>query len=973
MEPGSTIKGYEILGEAGRGGMGIVYHARDESLGRDVAIKVLPEVFACNPDRMTRFQREAKTLAALDHPNIASIYELIEDGSQAYVVMQFVQGETIADLTSRGPMPVEEVVAIGIEVASAMAYAHGKGIIHRDLKPANVKLDSEGQAKVLDFGLAKAALDDLPARPASGSSIDTPAGPASSSDPPPQRSGSHGVTATNISNWGSGSGGGTPMPSAGSTSPGVMMGTIGYASPEQIRGREVDRRTDIFSFGSLLFEMLSGGPPFPAETAADGVGMTLHKEPDWAALPTDLPPRLRLLLRRCLAKDLRSRLCDMGDARLELEELSTDGEAQDEAIAATRSRTGSPLLLAGCSVLLIIGAFLLGSQLGSPPAAAPEPEPSPRRLELVVNDGMSPSSLKVTEDGSRVFCSMGIYVGSEFAWDPMNMKTKRLLCVRDRDAGEFEVLTELKPRSGYAISPDGGSYVTIEGSELRRGKAEPGTQAVPLASIPGVLRGVNSFSISPAVQGVVWFDEDRLLIETKNEQGGSNLTFVDARSGVTRESVAVQALPEGIALAGLIDRLDADRVLSAVMKQEGADVTFGLAALSTTNGTVDMLVMDAGDARLIDDTLLFTRKDALLKARLTADGSQLVEAGEPVLDGVRAQFGAHAEFELTDAGTLHLLPGGALGEQRRIFTNTTDRSEPSAFDPAPYGNYMAISGDGSRICVMRRLPDGRTELWGGTIDPPRMTRILPSPPEGEITYFYLDHPGDQLLILRKVPTPQGWDSVIEVAPFRANSTPRKVWSFEEDGAIFPNGFHPDGRRLLGHQIQQDEQTGDSHMQLVHIDLEGGEAEIAYAPDEGAVLGSWSPDGDLLVFQRFMTTFGNTQPRGFIYDTQSGETIPIGSSPLYDKQWVTGTDGSLGLVYWEDFDSARYIPLTRGPDGTLTAGMERPWSLLHPEGTVYMVMDTLGGMHSIVRGDNDAAAGFVELIEHWWRTEDRETG
>ena len=171
MEPGSTIKGYEILGEAGRGGMGIVYHARDESLGRDVAIKVLPEVFACNPDRMTRFQREAKTLAALDHPNIASIYELIEDGSQAYVVMQFVQGETIADLTSRGPMPVEEAVAIGIEVASAMAYAHGKGIIHRDLKPANVKLDSEGQAKVLDFGLAKAALDDLPARPASGSSI----------------------------------------------------------------------------------------------------------------------------------------------------------------------------------------------------------------------------------------------------------------------------------------------------------------------------------------------------------------------------------------------------------------------------------------------------------------------------------------------------------------------------------------------------------------------------------------------------------------------------------------------------------------------------------------------------------------------------------------------------------------------------------------------------------------------------------
>ncbi|MEC9156607.1 MAG: serine/threonine-protein kinase [Planctomycetota bacterium] len=973
MEPGSTIKGYEILGEAGRGGMGIVYHARDESLGRDVAIKVLPEVFACNPERMARFQREAKTLAALDHPNIASIYELIEDGSQAYVVMQFVQGETIADLTSRGPMPIEDVVAIGIEVASAMAYAHGKGIIHRDLKPANVKLDSDGHVKVLDFGLAKAALEDLPARPASGSSIDTPAEPARSSDPPAERGGSHGVTATNISNWGSGSGGGTPMPSAGSTSPGVMMGTIGYASPEQIRGREVDRRTDIFSFGSLLFEMLAGGPPFPAETAADGVGMTLHKEPDWASLPADLPPRLRLLLRRCLAKDLRSRLCDMGDARLELEELSTDGASEDEVIATAGSRRGGPLLLAGCSVLLIIGAFLLGSRFGGTATDAPAPEPASRRLELVVNEGMSPSSLKVAPDGSRVFCSMGIYVGSEFAWDPMNMKTRRLLCVRDSEGSEFEVLTELKPRSGYAISPDGDSYVTIDGPELRRGKAEPGTAAVALASIPEVVRGVNSFGISPAVQGVVWFDEDRLLVETQNDEGGTNLTFVDARSGARQESVAVQALPEGIALAGLIDRLDADRVLSAVMKQEGANATFGLAALSTTTGTVDILVMDAGDARLIDDTLLFTREDALLRARLSADGSQVMEAGEPVLDGVRAQFGAHAEFELTDAGTLHLLPGGALGERRRIFTNTTDRSEPSAFEPAPYGNYMAISGDGSRICVTRRLPDGRTELWGGTTDPPRMTRILPAPPEGEIVYFYLDHAGEQLLILRKIPTPQGSDSVIEVAPFRGSTTPRRVWSFKEGGPLFPNGFHPDGKRLLGHRILQDERTGESRMQLVHLDLDDGEVESAYAPDEGAVLGSWSPDGDLLVFQRFTTTFGTTQPRGFIHDTQSGETIPIGSSPLYDKQWVTGTDGSLGLVYWEDFDSARYIPLTRDSDGILTAGLERPWSLLHPEGTVYMVMDTLGGMYSIVRGDNDAAAGFVELIEHWWRTEDRETG
>ena len=162
MQVGSRLQGYLILGEAGRGGMGVVYHARDESLDRDVAIKVLPEQVAFNADRMARFQREAKVLASLDHPNIASIYELVQENDKAFVVMQYVDGATLSDFTNGGPMPLEDVVSIGMEVASAMAYAHGKGIIHRDLKPANVKIDAEGHAKVLDFGLAKATLEEHP-------------------------------------------------------------------------------------------------------------------------------------------------------------------------------------------------------------------------------------------------------------------------------------------------------------------------------------------------------------------------------------------------------------------------------------------------------------------------------------------------------------------------------------------------------------------------------------------------------------------------------------------------------------------------------------------------------------------------------------------------------------------------------------------------------------------------------------------
>ena len=201
MEPGTRIKGYVIVGEAGRGGMGVVYHARDEALERDVAIKVLPELLAVNPDRMARFRREAKLLAALDHPNIASIYELLELDGQAYVVMQYVQGETLSDLTRRGPMPLEEVVRLGMEIAGAMAYAHGKGIIHRDLKPANVKLDAEGHVKVLDFGLAKAAMEEAPVRPASGSNPGSGSGTSQAPEQPPipDPGSAHAVTVTNVS------------------------------------------------------------------------------------------------------------------------------------------------------------------------------------------------------------------------------------------------------------------------------------------------------------------------------------------------------------------------------------------------------------------------------------------------------------------------------------------------------------------------------------------------------------------------------------------------------------------------------------------------------------------------------------------------------------------------------------------------------------------------------------------------------
>jgi serine/threonine protein kinase len=278
---GTKLGPYEILSQIGAGGMGEVYRARDSKLGRDVAIKVLPEVFAHDADRMARFQREAKVLASLDHPNIASIYGLEDSGGTRALVMQFVEGATLADRIKAAPIPVDEAVHIAKQIADALEYAHERGIIHRDLKPANVKVTNDDAVKVLDFGLAKALEGDP-------SSIDI-------------------STSSTISRM--------------ATMQGVLLGTAAYMSPEQAKAKSVDRRADIWAFGCVLYEMLTGKQAFTGETVTDTLASIIKEEPDWKLLPSATPMRVRVLLQRCLQKDPKQRLRDIGDARISLDEV----------------------------------------------------------------------------------------------------------------------------------------------------------------------------------------------------------------------------------------------------------------------------------------------------------------------------------------------------------------------------------------------------------------------------------------------------------------------------------------------------------------------------------------------------------------------------------------------------------------------------------------------------------------------------
>jgi serine/threonine protein kinase len=331
IQPGARVGSYEIQAFLGAGGMGEVYRARDSRLGRDVAIKILPHLFTADRDRLARFEREAHLLASLNHQNIGAIYGVEESDGVRALVLELVEGETLADRLAHGSVSLPVALGIARQIADGLDIAHQQGIVHRDLKPANIKITPRGTVKVLDFGLAKAVQAE-----------------ASASDP------THSPTVT-----------------IGGTREGVLLGTVAYMSPEQARARPVDKRTDIWAFGCVLFEMLSGRAAFAQETTSDTIAAILGREPDWALLPAGTPPSIRRLLQRCLDKNQDSRLRDIGDARLELDEVLSPTDTRETSsshlrVAAPRRSTNRRRLVVAAVVSLGVAASTLWALRRSP-------------------------------------------------------------------------------------------------------------------------------------------------------------------------------------------------------------------------------------------------------------------------------------------------------------------------------------------------------------------------------------------------------------------------------------------------------------------------------------------------------------------------------------------------------------------------------------------------------------------------------
>jgi Tol biopolymer transport system component len=427
LSSGARLGPYEITAPLGAGGMGDVYKARDTRLGRQVALKTLPVSFAVDPERLARFRREAQVLASLNHPHIAQIYGVEEAAGVHAIVMELVDGEDLAVRLARGPLPLEEALPIAQQTAAALEAAHDNNIVHRDLKPANIKLKPDGSVKVLDFGLAKAL------------------------DPPSSTS----ADAMN-----------SPTLTAGATGLGVLLGTAAYMAPEQARGRAVDKRADIWAFGCVLYEMLTGRPAFAGDDVSDVLASVLAREPGLDALPAEVPPAIRRLLERCLRKNAHERLRDIGDARIELEEALGGADGSPAAPAARRSVPARAVGIMSATLIALAAAVWMVAGRRAP-AAAPE-----ARVEISTPPAtaLTAASVAISPDGRRM-----AFVGSV---DGQSLR----LWVRELLSGDARSLAGTDGARHPFWSPDGRSVGFFADNTLKKIEIDSGS-VQPLAYV----------------------------------------------------------------------------------------------------------------------------------------------------------------------------------------------------------------------------------------------------------------------------------------------------------------------------------------------------------------------------------------------------------------------------------------------------------------------------------------------------------
>ncbi|MGQ0736337.1 MAG: protein kinase domain-containing protein [Acidobacteriota bacterium] len=700
IRSGTRFGAYEIVGLLGAGGMGHVYRARDTMLGREVALKVLSDAFVSDPERLTRFEREAKTLALLNHPHIAQIYGFEDRGPTRALVIELVDGEDLVQRIARGAVPIHEALATARQIALALEAAHEQGIVHRDLKPSNVRIRSDGTVKVLDFGLAKTVAGASPV------------------------AASHAPTLT-----------------ADVTRRGVVLGTAAYMSPEQARGHSIDRRTDIWAFGCVLYELLAGRAAFTGATTTDILAAVVGREPEWERLPASMPPPVRRLLGRCLTKDPRDRLHHIADARLDLDEATTPDRAFVEdrggvAEGSARRWRTAAFVLAG--VLVILGV-IAASRLARGRGPVADARTAAAIATQLTDYGGTESGAALAPDG-RSFVFVSDHGGTPDLW--MRQVTSSEPIRLTADAGQ---------ESHPAFSPDGESvYFTrgdADGNEIWRIAAFGGQprkvldQArMPAPSPDGkylaylttgdvsdltvsALDGSSTRVLVRAVPGdprPVWSPDGRWLSYPRWELFGPiNLWLVDVESGDTRQVTRFTTSAQGISSHGWLP--DSRHLVVAYdTVYEGSIAAWGsLGLLDTSDGSIARLAIRIGqnleDLSLSSDgsRLLATFSRRRNEVWKVPNGSDPDTNGRMAVRLVDSTYGAGWTFVSRDGRTLLF-----SGHGRDLWASPLDRGGSPRQVTALSGRgatHSSLSPDGSAVAFIAS-GDGPSDLWVQKVD-----------------------------------------------------------------------------------------------------------------------------------------------------------------------------------------------------------------------------------------------------------------
>ncbi len=822
---GKTLAHYEILSKLGEGGMGVVYRARDSKLDREVALKLLPAELSHDPERLARFQREARVLASLNHPYIAAIYGLEEAEGQSFLVMELAGGVDLSVRLAKGPLPVEDALSLALQLAAGLEEAHEKNIVHRDLKPANIMIGPDGKVKILDFGLARALAPES-------------------------------ADAQNLEN--------SPTITAAMTQAGTILGTPAYMSPEQARGKTIDRRTDIWAFGCCLYEALTGRRPFRGETVTDILAQIIELEPDWNALPKETPGRIRILLWRCLQKDPQRRLRDIGEARFEIGETSSDPSGAVPALGPTVDKPGitRPQLIA--SVLAAVAFGVLATSLvvwNLKPSPVTRPEPIRRySINLSPDAPLQP----MEEDGG----------GTGMALSPDGTL---LVYVADTGPNQHQLflrrlnrLDDARPIAGTEdavsafFSPD-GQWIGFFTHDKMKKVSVQGGPSVTLCDIAADL-------------GAGWGDDGHIVFSSERGQG---VKRISAAGGPVEDLMDESFMKShGLLMVVFPVVLPGGRsvIFTAVAGKSWSEIR--IAAFSLETGEVEFLVEGAlGGFYHPTGHLTYRQEGALMAAPFDAGRLEITGPAVPVTEENMTLFPQPSFpilFDFSAEGTLVYVPGSEDPPQvsvarTLVWVDREGIEEPIHAPPRPYRE-VDLSPDGTHAAVRFNDPldfSDKEDIWilDLTREPVTQQRITYEP-QGASSPVWT--PDGQRIVFGSLR-----EGAFHLSSIAANGTgPVETLHVSRIG-LSAYTWSADGRSLIFHQG-----TGNSDIWALSLDDEPT-ARPLMAESYDELHPAISPDGRWIAYETheikipgghnvYIRPFPNIDDGKWLISTRGGE-------------------------------------------------------------------------------------------------------